>query len=170
MFRGRKKRLKNINKKVIGKTLPLGEHFDRSFEKYADRPALANSKGEQITYRQMGENVTRLAYQMAQMGIKTYDPVIFQLFNGPETIYLIYACFKLGAIPIASLATHRWAEISFFAEIAKARVHAIPAGVVQNFDYEKFADELRHEAPSLEFVLTVGKPSPSQYVFHKRAH
>jgi 2,3-dihydroxybenzoate-AMP ligase len=149
---------KEYKQKGYWEDIPLGEHFDHWIERYADRPAIG-CQGKEITFRQMGEYVTRLAFHMSQMGIKTYDRVIFQLFNGPEVLYLIYACFKLGAIPICSLATHRWAEISFFAKTAEARVHAIPAGIVQDFDYEEFADEIGKEVPSMEFVLTVGKPT-----------
>jgi 2,3-dihydroxybenzoate-AMP ligase len=149
--------VKEYKEKGYWEDIPFGEHFDRWVEKYAGRTAIAG-KGQSVTYQQMGVYVTRLAYHMAQMGIKTYDPVIFQLFNGPEVLYLIYACFKLGAIPISSLATHRWAEISFFAKTTNARAHAIPAGVVLDFDYEEFADQLRNEIESLEYVLTVGKP------------
>ncbi|MFH0730051.1 MAG: AMP-binding protein [Pseudomonadota bacterium] len=152
--------VKEYKQKGYWEDKTIGEHLDECFAKYADRPALANSEGKTIvTYRQLGENVTKLAYQMAKMGIKTYDPVLFQMFNTPETLYLLYACFKLGAIPIASLVTHRWAELSFFAKMTDAKVHAIPAGVAQDFDFEEFADELRNEVSGLEFVLTTGKPS-----------
>jgi len=144
-----------------GKT--LGEHFDRWVLKYGDNIALIHNNKE-ITYRQMGIYVTRLAYQMTQMGINTYDRVMFQLFNGPEVIYLFYACTKIGAIPICSLATHRWAEISHFCKQAEPRCHAIPAGTVMGFDYEEFAEKTRTETPNLEFILTVGKSSHKNMV------
>jgi len=150
--------VKEYKEKGYWEDIPLGDHFDQWVEKYAERTAIAG-QGKEVTFRQMGVNVTRLAYHMAKMGIKTYDPVIIQLFNGPEVLYLIYACFKLGAIPICSLATHRWAEISFFAKTTNAVAHAIPAGIALDFDYEAFADEIRNEIPSMEYVLTVGKPS-----------
>lgn len=137
--------------------ITLGEHFDRWVAQYADRPAISY-QGSEITYRQLDECATRLAYHLVQMGIQTYDRVIFQLFNGPEVLYLFYACMKIGAIPISSLPTHRWAEVSFFAKETGARVHVIPAGVVQDFDYEEFAEQLREEIPSLEHVLVCGQP------------
>ncbi|MFH1091738.1 MAG: AMP-binding protein, partial [Pseudomonadota bacterium] len=149
--------VKLFKKKGYWEDITIGEHIDRWVEKYADRTAIAY-QGRDITYRELDVYVTRLAYHLAQMGIKTYDRVIFQLFNGPEVIYLTYACFKIGAIPICSLATHRWAEISFFAKTTEARAMAIPAGVVMDLDYEEFADELRNAVPSLKFVLTVGRP------------
>lgn len=141
----------------------LGEHFDRWVDQYRGRPALAY-QGKEITYRQMDEYVIRLAYHMTRMGVKTYDRVIFQLFNGPELVYLFYACMKIGAIPICSLATHRHAEITHFAKTTEARVHAIPAGKIKDFDFEDFADQIREEAPNSEFVLTAGKPERPNHV------
>ena len=149
--------VKVYKEKGYWESITLGEHFDNWVEKYADRNAIA-CNGESITYRQLGERVNRLAYQLTSMGVKTYDPVIVQLFNGPDILYLFYACFKIGAIPICSLPTHRWAEIHLFAQMTDAKVHVIPAGVVQDFDYEAFADELRDAVPSLEHVITVGQP------------
>ena len=137
--------------------LTLGEHLNRWIEQYADRPALAY-EGQDISYRQMDLYATRLAYQMVRLGVKTYDRMIMQLFNVPELVYLVYACFKIGVIPICSLPTHRWSEISFLAKESEARAHAIPAGTVKDFDYEEFAEEIRQATPSLKHILTVGKP------------
>lgn len=150
--------VKVYKKKGYWEDITLGEHFDRWVEKYADRVAVAY-QGQEVKFRKMDEYVTRLAYHMTKMGIKTYDRVICQLFNGPEVVYLFYACMKIGAIPVCCLATHRWAEISFFGKTVEARVHAIPAGTVKDFDYEAFADKIREDVPSMEFVLTMGKPS-----------
>lgn len=149
--------IKDYIEKGYWENTTLGEHFDKWTEDYADRTALAFGD-KTITYAQMGEEVTRLSYQLVQMGIKTYDPVILQLFNSHELLYLFYACFKIGAIPICSLPTHRWSEIHLFAEMTQAKAHVIPAGVVQDFDYEEFAEQLREEVSSLEHVLTLGKP------------
>ena len=143
--------------------LTLGEHLNRWIEQHADRPALAFN-GKEITYRQMDEYATRLAYHMVGLGMKTYDRVVMQLFNVPELVYLVYACFKIGVIPICSLATHRWSEISFLAKESEAQAHAIPAGTVKDFDYEEFADEIRRATPSLKHILTVGKPERANMV------
>jgi len=137
--------------------LTLGEHLNRWIEQYADRPALAY-KGSEITYRQMDEYATRLAYHLIRLGMRPYDRMIMQLFNVPELVYLVYACAKIGVIPTCSLPTHRWAEISFLAKESEARAHAIPGGMVKDFDYEEFAEEIRQATPSLKHILTVGKP------------
>jgi 2,3-dihydroxybenzoate-AMP ligase len=136
--------------------ITLGEAFESWVEKYADRPALAY-QGSEITYRQMDSFATRIAHQMTELGVKTYDRVILQLFNVPELVYVYYACMKIGAIPISSLPLHRWSEIKYIAEESKARVHVIPAGVVRDFNYEEFAEKIQAESPDLKVVLAVGK-------------
>jgi len=143
-------------KKGYWEGVTLGEAFDSWVEKYADQPGLAY-RGKDITYRQMDLYATRIAYHMVKLGIKTYDRVIMQLFNVPELVYLFYACVKIGAIPICSLPTHRWIEISHIAKESEAHAHAIPAGVVREFDYEEFADKLRREVHGVKHILTVGK-------------
>ncbi|MBI5442922.1 MAG: AMP-binding protein [Deltaproteobacteria bacterium] len=135
----------------------FGEHLDRVVEAYADRAALAYD-GRDISYREMGEGVDRIACLLAELGVNTYDRVVMQLFNVPELVYVFYACLKIGAIPICSLPTHRSAEIGFLARETQARVHVIPGGEVKGFDYDEFAVVMRKEAPSLEFLLTLGEP------------
>ena len=136
--------------------LTLGEHMDRWAEQYSDCPALAY-QGIEVTYQQMGEYATRLAYNLRELGLRSNDPVVIQLFNTPELVYLVYACVKIGAIPICSLPTHRWAEIDFLTKVSEARAHAIPAGMVKDFDFETFAEKMREKTPSLEYILTLGK-------------
>jgi 2,3-dihydroxybenzoate-AMP ligase len=140
----------------------LGEHFDRWVEKYAERPALA-FHGKEISYREMGECATRLAYHLIRLGMKTYDRMIMQLFNVPELVYLVYACAKIGAIPICSLPTHRWSEISFLAKESEARGHAIPGGTEKDFDYDSFSEEIRKTAPSVDCTLTLGETRKSHF-------
>jgi 2,3-dihydroxybenzoate-AMP ligase len=137
----------------------FGEHLAQWVEAYGDRPALAY-RGQDISYNQMDEYATRLAYHMARLGMKTYDPVVMQLPNIPELVYMVYACLKIGAIPICSLPNHRWSEISFLAKETEARAHVIPASA-KDFDYEGLALEVREAAPSVKYVFTAGETNRS---------
>ena len=64
--------------------ITLGEAFESWVEKYADRPALAY-QGCEITYRQMDSFATRIAHQMTELGVKTYDRVILATFQRAGT-------------------------------------------------------------------------------------
>lgn len=155
--------VRRYKEKGYWEDIPFGEHFNDWVQRYTDRPALS-CQGQEISYRQLDEYVTRLAFHMIRMGVETYDRVVIQLFNVPELVYAVYACLKIGAIPICSLPTHRWSEISFLAKQSEARGHVIPAGAIKDFDYETFAEEIREAVPSMEFVLTAGKPSRPEMV------
>ncbi len=145
-------------KKGYWQDLTIGEAVETWCKKFAESPAIA-FKGKEITYRQMDEYSTRIAYQMSVLGIRTYDRIVMQLFNVPELVYLFYACMKIGAIPICTLPTHRWAEISYLAKQSEARAHAIPAGTVKDFDFEEFACKVRREISGMNIALSVGKPA-----------
>ncbi|MBI5441249.1 MAG: AMP-binding protein [Deltaproteobacteria bacterium] len=136
----------------------IAEHLAQWVEQYRDIPALALG-GKEITYGEMDEKATRLAFQMARMGVRTYDRVIMQLTNNAEFVYVVYACMKLGAIPVCTLVTHRWAEISYLARAAEAVAHVIPAGGDGDFDFEDFAEKIRDATPTLRFVFADGKPT-----------
>lgn len=132
----------------------LGDEFDEFVDRYADRVALS-FEGEQVTYRQMGERVNRLALHYADRGLKTYDRMIFQLPNEPEFLYCFYAAVKIGVIPIAALPAHQDAEISFFAKFTGARAHAIPSRY-KSFSHQDLSRRVREKAPSLEYTFVSG--------------
>lgn len=132
----------------------LGEEFDQFVEKYQDRVALS-CQGERVTYRELGERVNRLALHFAQLGLKTYDRMIFQLPNQLEFVYCYFAAVKLGIIPIASLPAHQDAEIAFFAQFTKARAHVVPSQY-KNFSHQGLSRRIREKEPNLEFTFVSG--------------
>ncbi len=138
--------------------ITIGEHFDRWVSENADRPALAYG-GNEVTYRQMDVYVTRLAHCMTRHGVRTYDRVCMQLHNVPELAYFVYACFQIGAIPICSLPTFRWSELSFLAQESDATVFVTHAGKYKDFEHEEFAEEIRQASPNLKYVFVKGTPS-----------
>ncbi len=132
----------------------LGEEFDEFVDRYSDRVALS-FQGQQVTYRQMGQRVNRLALHFVHIGLKTYDRMIFQLPNEPEFVYCFYAAVKIGVIPIAALPAHREAEISHFAKSCKARAHAVPSRY-KAFSHQDMSRKVRKQAPHLEYTFVSG--------------
>jgi 2,3-dihydroxybenzoate-AMP ligase len=153
-------RVKEYKQKGYWAGITLGTALDGWAKKYADKPAIISDSGT-FTYSQLDDAATRIAYHMAKLGIKTYDRVVFQLFNCVELVAAFYACLKIGAIPICSLALHRGAEISSLANQSGAVAHILHAGSFLSFDYEEFAIKMQQEAPSLKLVFVVGKPTRS---------
>jgi len=153
-------RVKEYKQKGYWAGITLGQAFDEWVKKYADRPAVISDSGT-FTYSQLDDAATRTAYHMAKLGIKTYDRVVFQLFNCVELVAAFYACMKIGAIPICSLALHRGAEISSLANQSGAVAHVLHSGSFFDFDNEEFALKMQQEAPSLKLIFVAGKPSHS---------
>ena len=146
--------VKKYLEKGIWHNRTLGEEFDEFVKTHSDRIALSY-KGETVTYRQMGERVNRLALHFVDIGLKTYDRMIFQLPNEPEFIYCFYAAVKIGVIPIAALTAHQNAEISFFAKFTGARAHAIPSSY-RTFSHQALSRQIREKEPTLEFTFVSG--------------
>ena len=140
----------------------LGEEFDQFVSQFGDRVALA-CDGEYVSYREMGEKVNRLALHFIHLGVRTYDRMIFQLPNELEFVYCYFAAVKIGAIPILALPSHRDAEISFFAQFAKARVHVIPSRY-RDFSHQEMSREIRKKAPDLQLTLVSGKEVDKDFI------
>ncbi len=132
----------------------IGEEFNEFVGKYADRAALA-CNGEHVSYREMGERVTRLALHFIARGLRPYDRMILQLPNEPEFVYVYFAAVKIGLIPILSLPAHRDAEITFFAQFTGARAHVIPARS-GDFSHQNLSRQVRRKAPEMQFTFVSG--------------
>jgi len=132
----------------------IGEEFDEFVAKYADRVALA-CNGEHVSYRKLGERVTRLALHFIGRGLRPYDRMILQLPNEPEFVYAYFAAVKIGVIPILALPAHREAEVTFFAQFTGARAHVIPAQS-GDFSHQHLSREVRKKAPDLQLTFVSG--------------
>ncbi len=133
---------------------PLGEVFAETFARFADRIALVAGQ-QRISYRQLGERVERLALHLLEGGIKPLDPVVVQLPNVPEFIYLYFALQRIGAIPVMALPAHRYIEISHFVRLTGAVGYALPARLGAE-DMVPFAERIREENDSLRLILLHG--------------
>jgi 2,3-dihydroxybenzoate-AMP ligase len=132
----------------------LGDDFDQAVDQFGDRTAIS-FQGEQVTYRQLGVRVNRLALHFVDMGLKTYDIMVCQLQNDPEFLYCFYAAVKIGVIPICALPAHQDAEISFFSKFTKARCLALPSKY-KSFSHQEMALRIQKEESSLKFVFVSG--------------
>ena len=95
----------------------LRDEFAEVFAKYAERVALVDGE-RSFTYAEVDRRSTNLALNLLEIGLKPLDRVVVQLPNVAEFVILYFALQKIGAIPIAALVTHRFAEISQFAELS----------------------------------------------------
>lgn len=86
---------------INGKCNIVANAIDRHAKKQPDKVAyiFANERGsKKITYRELDEQVSRLAGAMEKAGIKKGDVVAIYLPMIPEAFYTIFACSKIGAV------------------------------------------------------------------------
>ena len=135
----------------------LRDTFDECFNRYAARVAITD--GEQsVTYAQLNERATRLALNLLDEGLKPRDRVVVQLPNVVEFAYLYFALQKIGCIPIMALPTHRYREMSQFAELSDA-VACVTPDRAKDFDYRDLVSRMRHANPTLRLGIILGDAS-----------
>ena len=97
----------------------LAEEFSFVFDQFKDRTALVDGE-RRYTYQQIDELTDNLALNLLELGLKPLDRVVPTLPNIAEFVLLYFALQKIGAIPIAALVTHRFAEINQFVQLSEA--------------------------------------------------
>jgi 2,3-dihydroxybenzoate-AMP ligase len=140
--------------------LTLSQVMDASVERFGNCEALVFGNAR-ITYRDLGQRIDRLAYHLAQAGLKLSDRVVLQLPNIPEFAYAFLALVKIGVIPVMALRAHRLTEIRHFVEHSGAVGYFIPERV-GDFDCRQMADEVRAGATGLDYVFVAGAPGDGQ--------
>src|SRR4029077_19826147 len=97
----------------------LAEEFKIVFERYRDRLALIDRE-RSITYAELDRMSSNLALNLLDLGLQPLDRVVVQLPKVAEFVILYFALQKIGCIPIAALPSHRYTEISQFADLSSA--------------------------------------------------
>ena len=111
----------------------LCQAFQDTVARFPDRPALRTLGGaRELTWREYGREVSRMAATMAVLGVRRGDAVALMMANRIEFHVLDTAAMHLGAIPISIYNTLRPPEIAYIlqnagAEIVFAEHEHIPA-------------------------------------------
>ena len=132
----------------------LAAEFAAVFERYAQRIALIDGDRE-YAYRDVDRLSDRLALNLLALGLKPLDRAVLVLPNVAEFVILYFALQKIGAIPIAALATHRYAEISQFVRIARAAACFYPERQ-SDFEFAPMVRRVREENPCLQHCVGLG--------------
>jgi 2,3-dihydroxybenzoate-AMP ligase len=133
----------------------LAEEFRVCFERYSDRVFLVDGE-RQYTYRRLDELSDNLARNLLALGLKPLDRVVPTLPNVAEFVILYFALQKIGAIPIAALATHRFAEIHQFVALSGATACVYPERQ-GDFEFEPMIRRVKEANPSLKFCLPLSR-------------
>ena len=132
----------------------LRDVFDETFSRYGDRVAIIDG-GQSVTYSELNDRATRLALNLLDEGFQPLDRVVVQLPNVVEFVYLYFALQKIGCIPIMALPTHRYREMSQFAELSGA-VACVTPDKIKDFDYCELVRRIRDAHKTVKFGIILG--------------
>ncbi|GAB6259448.1 (2,3-dihydroxybenzoyl)adenylate synthase [Peribacillus sp. N1] len=118
---------------------------------------IAITSGERnMSYAELDNSADRLAAGFHKLGIKKSDRVVVQLPNVIEFFEVCFALFRLGALPVFALPTHRSSEINYFCEFAEAVAYIIP-DMHAGFDYRDLARGAKSKSDTLLNVIVMGE-------------
>ena len=145
---------KRYRDKGYWRDVSLASEFAPVFERYADRIAVID-RGRQLTYAEIDRVSDRLALNLLDAGLAPLDRVVVQLPNVAEFVFLYFALQKIGCIPIAALAMHRYLEVSQFAKLSGAAACVTPDRH-GDFDFTDMVRRVRNETPSAKLGIVLG--------------
>ena len=141
----------------------LAEEFSAAFQRFEQRTALIDGE-RHYTYGELDALSDNLALNLLSLGLKPLERVVLTLPNIAEFVLLYLALQKIGAIPIAALVTHRFAEISQFVQLSGATTCVYPERH-GDFPFEPMIRRVQAENPQLEHCISL--PRLQDLIQHK---
>ncbi|MFF2717233.1 (2,3-dihydroxybenzoyl)adenylate synthase [Streptomyces sp. NPDC058011] len=140
----------------------FGEMMRQRAEEHPDRVAIVDPvAGSRWTYADLDRRADRLAAGFLARGIGKGDHVVVQLPNIAEFFEVIFALFRIGALPVFALPAHRESEIAYFCEFTEAAAYVI-AAESGGYDYRELAAKIRAHVPTLKHVF-VAQGDPGEF-------
>ena len=99
----------------------LHKLLERQAEKYGDRCFLY-FEDRKYSFAELNEMANRVASSMQKLGISKGDKVAYMMENCPETLFLAFGLFKIGAIAVPLNTSHRGEVLEFMVNHSDASV------------------------------------------------
>src|SRR5256712_663604 len=129
----------------------LAEEFAAAFRLFRERPFLVDENRE-YSYGEIDRLSDNLALNLLELGLKPLDRVVPTLPNCAEFVLLYFALQKIGAIPIAALVTHRYAEIRQFVQLSGATTCVYPE-LQGDLEFGPMIERIRNESATLRHCI-----------------
>jgi 2,3-dihydroxybenzoate-AMP ligase len=131
----------------------LAQEFAACFDRFSERVFLVDGE-RTFTYAELDRLADNLALNLLELGLKPLDRVVPTLPNVAEFVILYFALQKIGAIPIAALVTHRFAEISQFVQLSGATACVYPERQ-GDFEFEPMIRRIQESSPQLKLGISL---------------
>ena len=133
----------------------IGQMLEESAKKFADKTAIVDHE-RTVTYAGLNKRVEKLAAGLLALGLQKEDRVVVQMPNVTGYVEMVFALFKIGALPVFALPSHRYSEISHFCSFSEAKAY-VGIDKFGGFDYRRLARQIQQEVPTLEHVIVLGE-------------
>jgi fatty-acyl-CoA synthase len=161
---------------LIGET--VGIHFDRTAERWPDRPALiVSEQGVRWSYAELKEQIDAFAAGLLALGLRPGDRVGIWSPNNAEWVITQFATAKAGLIMVNINPAYRVVELEYALKKVGCRA-LILATRFKSSDYIAMLQELAPELagsrpgalraarlPDLEIVIQIGGSEPGTVAF-----
>jgi len=127
--------------------------FSATAQRVGARPAVVEGN-VRTTFTALAGAAERLAGGLAARGVAANDVVAFQLPNWTETLVVLLAAARLGAVANPILPIYRRREVRFILAESAARVVFVP-GRYRDCDHAAMVHDLRMDLPALADVIVV---------------
>ena len=105
-------------------TLPettLSYNLEVTATRYPDKTAIAYYGGE-LTYRELLDQVNRMAGYLTQLGVQPGDRVLLYMHNCPQFIIAYYAILRANAVVVPLNSLIVTSEVRYYAKDSEARI------------------------------------------------
>jgi long-chain acyl-CoA synthetase len=117
-----------------------------------------------ITFKELDQNVNRLANGLKNLGIKKGDRVAIWLPNTPEFVYSFLACQKIGAVAVPFNTMYKGEEVVHILNDSQATV------IIALSNFINILNEIKMRVSTLKYIILTGErdlifASPDNIVF-----
>lgn len=130
----------------------LWELVERRAAATPDALMVIDDNGRELTFADYRAEAERAAAGLHRLGIAEGDVVSWQLPTWCESLVLVAALSRLGAIQNPMLPIYRQREVGFVTRQARTRLLIVP-GTWRGFDYEDMARTIAADQPGLEILV-----------------
>ena len=127
--------------------------------RWGDHTALVH-RDRKLTFSSMHEEVEFVAAGLFEIGLRAEDRVVLQLPNSAEFVVAALAMFRIGVIPVFSLASHRDKEIDHLVRVSGAIGYICPVRY-RGYDYAELGERIRSRSDSLRHIILAGNDTRS---------
>lgn len=130
----------------------LAEELSMRAALCGDRPALADRRGR-MTYGELYRAAEAIAAGLRDRGLRPGDRAILQFPNCIEFVLAVYACLRLGVIPVLTLPAYREADIDLFCEAVTPAAYFAPRSFA-GYAYAPLVEKMRARHASLRLFVS----------------